>query len=103
MQIEENFSDTKSPVFGMGSAIGRSRSALRLQALLLIGALAAYLLWHIGQISEAEGVHRRFKSTTSEAREISLLTLARLLCEQLDVPLSPQGLSTLLDRLQIRR
>ena len=41
MQIEENFRDTKSLAFGMGTEIGRSRSALRLQALLLIATLAA--------------------------------------------------------------
>ena len=42
MQIEENFRDTKSLAFGMETEIGRSRSALRLQALLLIAKLAAY-------------------------------------------------------------
>ena len=101
IQIEENFRDTKSPVFGMGSAIGRSRSALRLQALLLIGTLAAYLLWHIGQIAESEGLQRRFRSTTRAKRELSLLTLARLLCKRLDIPLSPQGVATLRKRLSI--
>lgn len=101
MQIEENFRDTKSPVFGMGSAIGRSRSALRFQALLLIGTLAACMLWHIGQIAEAEGLHRRFKSTTRKTREISLLTLARLLCERLNTPLSSNGVKSLTRRLGI--
>ena len=100
-QIEENFRDTKSPVFGMGSSIGRSRSALRLQALLFIGTLAAYLLWHIGQVSESEGLQRRFRSTTRAQRELSLLTLARLLCERINIPLSPQGVTTLRKRLGI--
>lgn len=101
MQIEENFRDTKSPVFGMGSSIGRSRSAMRLQALLFIGTLAAYLLWHIGQVAESEGLQRRFRSTTRVQRELSLLMLARLLCERLDIPLSPQGVATLRRRLRI--
>lgn len=101
MQIEENFRDIKSPVFGMGSAIGRSRSALRLQALLLIGTLAAYLLWHIGQAAESEGFQRRFRSTKRESRELSLLTLARLLCERFDIPLSPPGVAALRKRLRI--
>ena len=86
------FRDTKSPVFGMGSPISRSPSALRLQALLLIGTLAAYLLWHIVQVAESEGLLR---STTCAKRELSLLTLARLLCERLDIPLSSQGVATL--------
>jgi hypothetical protein len=28
-------------------------------AMLMIGALAANLLWHAGQLAEAEGLHRR--------------------------------------------
>ena len=54
MQIEENFRDNKSAVVEMGQDIGCSRSALRWQALLLIVTLAAFLLWHIGQLAEAE-------------------------------------------------
>ena len=44
MQIEENFRDSKSPTCGLGFSIGRSRSAERLHALLLIATLAAFLL-----------------------------------------------------------
>lgn len=64
MQIEENFRDGKSLPFGMGAEIGRSRSAPRLQALLLIATLAAFVRWHRGQLAEAEGLHRRYKVTT---------------------------------------
>lgn len=88
MQIEESFRDAKSPVFGMGFSIGRSRTPERLQALLLIATLAAFLLWHIGQLAEAEGLHRRFRLTTRTAREISLITLALLLCRSTDPPLT---------------
>lgn len=91
MQIEENFRDTKSLHFGMGMEIGRSRSALRLQALLLIGTLAAFLLWHIGQIAEAEGLHRKFMATTRKTRELSLITLGVQLCMHLTIPFSEQG------------
>lgn len=101
MQIEENFRDTKSLAFGMGAQIGRSRSAPRLQALLLIGTLASFLLWHIGQIAEAEGLHRRFMATTRKTRELSLLTLAKLLCERLDIPISPHGARALWQKLEI--
>ena len=52
MQIEENFRDSKSLSLGMGLELSRSRSARRLNALLLIHTLAAFLLWHIGQLAE---------------------------------------------------
>ena len=102
MQIEESFRDTKSPTFGMGQTIGRSRCARRLQALLLIGTLAAYLLWHIGQLAEIEGLHRRFKSTTRSAREISIINLALLLCRLPTLPLTNIAIDCLHLRLQIR-
>ena len=102
MQIEESFRDTKSAVYGMGLEIGRSRSELRLHALLLIAAIAAFLLWHIGQLAEAEGLHRRFKSTTRVARELSLITLAILLCSQAHIPLTAPAQLVLEHRLGIR-
>ena len=103
MQIEENFRDNKSAVYGMGQDIGRSRSALRLHALLLIATLAAFLLWHIGQLAEAEGLHRRFKVTTRAARELSIITLARLLCALPCLPLTDSAIHSLYLRLGVRR
>src|SRR5687768_11883490 len=52
--------------------------------------LGAYqvLLWHIGQLAEAEGLHRRFRLTTPTAREISLVTFALLLCKGSCPPLT---------------
>jgi Transposase DDE domain len=102
MQIEECFRDTKSVVRGMGFEIGRSTTELRLQALLMVAGLAAFLLWHIGQLGEAEGLHRRFKATTRVERELSLITLGILLCVQSDIPLSPPALRTLQQRLGMR-
>lgn len=103
MQIEENFRDNKSVGYGMGQDIGRSRSALRWQALLLIATLAAFLLWHIGQLAEAEGVHRRFKATTRVARELSIITLARLLCALPRLPLTDFAIHVLYQRLGVRQ
>ena len=103
MQIEENFRDSKSAVYGMGHDISRSRSARRLQALLLIATLAAFLLWHIGQLAEAEGLHRRFKATTRVARELSIITLARLLCALPKLPLTDFAVHVLYQRLGVRQ
>jgi len=102
MQIEENFRDSKSTQLGMGLEVSQSRSAPRLHALLLIGTLAAFLLWHIGQLAEAEGLHLRFKATTRVARELSIITLAKLLCALHSLPLTDGAIQALNERLGLR-
>lgn len=102
MQIEENFRDSKSTELGMGLEVSQSRSATRLHALLLIGTLAAFLLWHIGQLAEAEGLHLRFKATTRVARELSIITLAKLLCAQHPLTLTDVAIRALNERLGLR-
>ena len=102
MQIEENFRDSKSIPLGMGLEVSQSRSARRLQALLLIGTLAAFLLWHIGQLAEAEGLHRRFKATTRPARELSIIWLGKLLCSLASLPLTDFAMQSLHERLGLR-
>ena len=99
MHIEENFRDSKSTPLGMGLEVSQSRSAPRLHALLLIGTLAAFLLWHIGQLAEAEGLHLRFKATTRVARELSIITLAKLLCALHSLPLTNIAILVLNERL----
>ena len=98
MQIEENFRDSKSTELGMGLEVSQSRSPLRLHALLLVGTLAGFLLWHIGQLAEAEGWHRRFKATTRVARELSIITLAKLLCALPRLPLTDAAMRALNER-----
>jgi hypothetical protein len=102
MQIEENFRDSKSIPLGMGLELSQSRTAPRLHALLLIGTLAAFLLWHIGQLAEAEGLHRRFKATTRASRELSIITLAKLLCALQILPLTDLAARALNERLGLR-
>jgi len=102
MQIEENFRDSKSTELGMGLEVSQSRSAPRLHALLLIAILAAFLLWHIGQLAEAEGLHLRFKATTRLARELSIITLAKLLCALHSIPLTDLAIQALNERLGLR-
>jgi hypothetical protein len=102
MQIEENFRDSKSTQLGMGLEISQSRSAPRLHALLLIATLAAFLLWHIGQLAEAEGLHLRFKVTTRVARELSIITLAKFLCAQHSLTITDFAIHALNERLGIR-
>jgi hypothetical protein len=102
MQIEENFRDHKSQEFGMALSSSQSRRHTRLLALLLIGSLAAYILWHIGQLAEVEGLHQRFKATTRKARELSLVTLGRLMCAQHFFGFTTAALKTINQRLGIQ-
>jgi hypothetical protein len=102
MQIEENFRDSKSTQLGMGLEVSQSRSAPRLHALLLISTLAAFLLWHIGQLAEAEGLHWRFKATNRVARELSIITLAKFLCAQQSLFLTDIAIRALHVRLGLR-
>ena len=100
MQIEENFRDTKSLRFGLGQEYSRSRSASRIRALLMIAMIAHYLLWHIGQMAEAQGLHRRFKATTRQARELSIITLAIRLCKFEVIPFTRKTMHALAIKLK---
>jgi Transposase DDE domain len=102
MQIEENFRDSKSTPLGMGLEVSQSRSAPRLHALLLIGTVAGFLLWQIGQLAEAEGLHLRFKATTRLARELSIITLAKLVCALHSLPLTELAIQALNERLGLQ-
>lgn len=103
MQIEETFRDTKSTTFAMAMQTARSRAPERLLGLLMLAMLAAFFLWHLGQLAEAEGLHRRYRATTRSTREISLIFLGLLLCRETRLPLSQLGIRSLLARLGIPR
>jgi len=102
MQIEEHFRDTKSIALGMGLEHSRSRSAPRLHALLPIHTVAAFLLWHIGQWAESEGLQRRVQLTSRKTREPSVVRLAVLLCAHELIPLSATARRQLGHRLGVR-
>ncbi len=78
MRIEQSFRDTKNLRFGQGLHTTRSRSRERLQMLLLIGHLAAFVQRLIGQAAKARQLQFNFMATHRTTRpEISTLTLAR--------------------------
>ncbi len=79
MQIEESFRDTKSARFGLGFEWNRSRTGKRLSVLLLIAALALYVLWLVGTAAKARQLHLHFESVHRTSRPVlSVITLARL-------------------------
>lgn len=85
MQIEENFRDTKSAAFGLGVAKGRYTPFERAANLLLIAALAAFVLWLIGCLAKHRGWQRRVQATSGPTSpEYSVLFLARLVIQHIE-------------------
>jgi hypothetical protein len=77
MKIEHDFRDSKDPKWGMGMRINRSQDPMRLTLQLLIGFLAAFLLWLIGLCLEEKGLHRDFQANSiKHKRVLSLVFLA---------------------------
>lgn len=97
MGIEQSFRDTKNVRVGMGLYVSRSRSAQRLNILLLIVHLAAFAQRLIGESAKASQLELQFSATRRKDRpELSVLNLARRI---LDAP--PHYLKQLLPTLAI--
>jgi hypothetical protein len=81
MQIEESFRDDKSVRFGRGLDLARCRKPHRIAVLLLLLAIAQFVLLLVGLVAEAQGRARHFQANTLRNRRvISLLFLgARVL------------------------
>ena len=75
MQIEETFRDTKNPRFGWCLRYVRSRSAARLNVLLLFAAIAMLAVILVGVAAEAAGIQRKFQANTETRRVLSLFVL----------------------------
>lgn len=70
MQIEETLRDAKSHRFGFGLRYARSRSAARIQILLLLVALATLVLWLVGLIGRALNLARHHQANTLSSRAV---------------------------------
>lgn len=76
MQIEESFRDCKNQRIGLSLKESKSRSAKRLQILLLIAALATLFLWLIGKAANSKGLQKDFQANTvSDKHVLSLFNL----------------------------
>lgn len=89
MRIEQSFRDTKNLRLGFGLCSARSRSALRLEMLLLLTHLACFVQRLIGESARQQQLDLQFTATRREGRpEISVLTLGRrLLCARSSIRL----------------
>lgn len=70
MQIEEAFRDVKSMRFGIGFELSMTRSAKRLQILLLIAMLAIFVLWLLGTAARHSGQHMNYQANTITHRNV---------------------------------
>jgi hypothetical protein len=77
MQIEEGFRDTKNTKYGIGLAQAKSQSAMRYDNLLLVAALALYLLWCIGCVARHKKFHYQLQANTTRNKTVlSIIYLA---------------------------
>lgn len=70
MQIEESFRDVKSIRFGIGFELQLSRSAQRLQVLLLIAMIAHFVLWLLGTAARNSQQHLQYQANTVKTRHV---------------------------------
>lgn len=70
MQIEEDFRDIKSHKFGFGLRYSLSKSAKRIEVLLLIAALACLTCWLISISAMKNNLHLSFQSNTIKDRNV---------------------------------
>lgn len=78
MQIEQNFRDDKNERWGFGMRYSRTTSTKRITILLLLAAIASYVLLLFGVASESKDLHRKFQANTVRNRRVlSLLTLGK--------------------------
>lgn len=88
MQIEETFRDTKNVRLGWALDHASSRSADRLEALLLIAALALVSTLLAGAAVEEHGIARRHQANTVRSRRvISLVRLGTYALQSEDIEL----------------
>ena len=71
MQIEEEtFRDLKCHRWGFGLCYSRCNDIRRLQAMLLLGALATLLSWLVGLAARSLNLHRRLQANTERRRPV---------------------------------
>jgi|SRR5215208_853773 len=100
MKIEEGIRDTKDARWGFALRYARSRSAARLEILLLVAALGTLACWLAGLAAEARAWGRHFQTNTVRARAVlSTVFLGRQLLTSVRFRLSPRDVLQVFRRL----
>lgn len=90
MQIEQNYRDTKNHRWGWRFNQTRSRSNQRLEMLLLIGAIATFVVLGFGALAEKLQLHKRYQANTLYRRRVlSFFTLGLFVLRDRYAPLVP--------------
>ena len=93
MQIEEGFRDTKSNSYGLALAQQSRIQPERLANLLLIAALATFLLWLIGECAKDTPAAKAAQVNTVSKRSVySAVFLARILLQHTDFRISQKNI-----------
>jgi len=101
MQIEEGFRDVKSPLFGLGFGMHQTRSARRIEILLLIAMLASLVMLACGFRIRHEGEARQYQSNSLRSRAVlSVWRLGREALRRCTAPLSRYRLTMLVTLLR---
>lgn len=77
MQIEESFRDLKSHRYGMGFEDTQTRKAERLQMLLLIHALALWVMWIVGLAAITYALETFLKPNASRKTQYSTVRIGK--------------------------
>ena len=70
MQIEETIRDLKNPRFGFALRYARTKRPERLEALVLVAALATLILWLMGLAAADRQWIRHFQANTERRRTV---------------------------------
>lgn len=70
MQIEQTFRDTKNIYYGLGLSVNRTRDIGRLSVLLLLAAIASFILVILGLLAEDRNLHRQFQANTIKTKRV---------------------------------
>jgi hypothetical protein len=97
MQIELSFRDLKSHRYGHGFEDSLTRKGARIEALLLLSAMAAFASWLVGMVCESCGIDAWLAPFRSKRRLYSVMRLGR---EALVRRWSCTRLSELIDQLR---
>jgi hypothetical protein len=101
MQIEESFRDSKNERLGLGLSASRSRSRERIGVLLLIAAIASFMLRLIGEVAKRGHLERQCQSNTRTDRAVlSVITLARQLIRKRAADFTSAALNVALRYIQ---
>lgn len=101
MSIEESIRDLKSHRWGFALRYARTMHTARLEILLLVGAIATFVLWLVGLAAKRRNWVRHFQANTETNRRVlSIVFLGKEVLRSTRLRLSRRELSAAFNRLR---